>query len=328
MKKKVKWFNNSIKEIQISEDEPIPEGFVKGRLPKPKKIDSLVLKASKEVLFEKYILQNMPFKDLSAEFNITDKDARILLSHYKIKKDPMQARKNNNYTRTHEQSVEIGKKSRATQQRKWENKSVEEKEAWSNKCKEAQAKVSAETKKKKTEEYLTWWYGLSDQERAEINTKRKNSCKKAWQDYGDDIQARKKKTEKENRKNRLCRSVAEQKLFDVLIKCYQDTIYDIRVDDRYPYYVDFYIPSEDLFIELNAHPSHGRLPISKLSVEEYSKYPQKWLDVFARRDVEKQQCALKNKLNYIMIYPSATLEENKMINNNHELIELLYNSQL
>ena len=64
------------------------------------------------------------------------------------------------------------------------------------------------------------------------------------------------------RKNQLCRTKAEQKLYETLIKIYSDLQYDVKVNDKYPYYCDFYIPSLALFIELQAHPSHGRLPIN------------------------------------------------------------------
>ena len=39
-----------------------------------------------------------------------------------------------------------------------------------------------------------------------------------------------KATEKENRKDRLCRSVAEQKMFDTIVQYYPDVIYDVMVD--------------------------------------------------------------------------------------------------
>ena len=101
------------------------------------------------------------------------------------------------------------------------------------------------------------------------------------------------------------------------------------MNDKYPYYCDFYIPSLELFIELQAHPSHGRLPINKLSVDEYSKYSAKWVDVFARRDVEKINKAKKNNINLIRIYPRASLKENLELNEYKflDLVEICYYSQ-
>ena len=62
-------------------------------------------------------------------------------------------------------------------------------------------------------------------------------------------------------------------MFDTIIQYYPDVIYDVIVDGRYPYYCDFYIPSEDLFIELNAHPSHGSKPISMIPFASPSFLP-------------------------------------------------------
>ncbi len=127
---------------------------------------------------------------------------------------------------------------------------------------------------------------------------------------------RKKATEKQNRIQRtgqLCDSILEQNIYDKLIKVFPDLCYNIKVDERYPYFVDFYIPSKDLFIEINGHPSHGKLPISE-HLECDLRITGQWKDTYARRDPEKLRIAQKNNLNYIRIYPSATLSQNYNIN--------------
>ena len=325
--KTVRWYNNSEKEIQLNINEPIPEGFVRGRLPKPKKIDTLKSIVSKEDLYQKFIVENVLLKDLSIIYGISNSDVRQLLNYYKITKDPKLQAKNRDCSHSHEQALIIGRKSSKTQKQNWDNKSQKDKREWSEKCRQAQKNISPEKRAEITKKCTQWYSDLNQQEKDTINAIRSNTLKQRWKVSGEEIQSKRKKTERQNRKLRLCRSVAEQKMYDTLIKYYSDVQYDVRVDDRYPYYCDFYIPDEDLFIELNAHPSHGRLPYSELSFEEYSNYPLKWVDVFARRDVEKQQTAKDNNLNYLMIYPQATLDENLNINNNHKLVELLYNSQ-
>ena len=85
---------------------------------------------------------------------------------------------------------------------------------------------------------------------------------------------------------------------------------------RYPFYCDFYIKSEDLFIELNAHWSHGEHFYDDKSVED-NKLVQKWkckakkqgsryyyeaIDVWTKRDILKRDTALKNNLNYIVFW--------------------------
>lgn len=326
-----KWYNDGIEEKLIKDNESIPDGFVRGRIPKHKKIDDLKLIVDKETLYKDYIIKNISFVDLMESYNISRSDLRQLLNYYKIHKSQKNARKNNNYRRTHKQSIDIGKKSAKTQKENWNRKTIEEKQQWSNKCSEIQKNLNNEIKQKKVTAYKDYWNSLTDEEKSSINKKRSNSLKETWSDEDRKLEiiTRQRETAKENRKDRLCRSVSEQKMFDMLITLFDDVSYDIRVDDRYPYFVDFYIKHNDLFIELNAHPSHGRLPFDYLNIEEYSNYPVKWADVYANRDVDKYNKAIEQKLNYIRIYPQATLEENYKINNNKnkELIKKLYQTQ-
>lgn len=82
----------------------------------------------------------------------------------------------------------------------------------------------------------------------------------------------------------------------------------------YPYRCDFYIKSEDIFIELNLHWTHGGRPYDpddpkcqeqlKIWQEKAktSKFYQNAIETWTVRDVEKQKVAKKNKLNYITIY--------------------------
>lgn len=110
-------------------------------------------------------------------------------------------------------------------------------------------------------------------------------------------------------------SKPENELYSLL--CEQYGVNDVirqYSEERYPFACDFYIPSKDLFIELNASWTHGRRPynpnddecIKQLNIwKEKSKtsdfYKQAiytWTDL----DVRKQTCAKKNQLNYVTIY--------------------------
>ena len=167
MKKQIKWYNDGLKEIQVSEEEQIPNGFVKGRLPKPKKVDSIAKKISKEKLYKDYIIDNKSFVKLMDEYNLSKKELRCLITLYKIKKDPHMSRKNNLHKRTQEQSLEVGKKSSETQKKNWKNKSQNEKDAWSKKCSEVELNMSTEKRKKKADSYRTWWFSLTEEERGQ-----------------------------------------------------------------------------------------------------------------------------------------------------------------
>ena len=111
-------------------------------------------------------------------------------------------------------------------------------------------------------------------------------------------------------------SKKEEELYQELCEEYgtENIIRQYRDEERYPYYCDFYIKEDDLFIELNAHWTHGGRPYNP-DDEECQKQLKEWEEkakvskfyknaiiVWTKRDVEKIQCAIKNNLNYNFIY--------------------------
>ena len=97
--------------------------------------------------------------------------------------------------------------------------------------------------------------------------------------------------------------------------------------DRYPFHCDFYIPTEDLFIECNFHWTHGNHPFNKYSIVDMiklsrlklkareSKYHEIAIDVWTRRDVEKLNY-LKH-LNHLIFYSLSEMKDyfnNRRIN--------------
>lgn len=89
--------------------------------------------------------------------------------------------------------------------------------------------------------------------------------------------------------------------------------------DAYPFHVDFYIPSRDLYIELNAHWSHGGHWYSDCDAEIVanwmagSKYHQNSAVTFSVRDVRKRECARISKLNYVVFWESDLSDAKKWI---------------
>lgn len=83
---------------------------------------------------------------------------------------------------------------------------------------------------------------------------------------------------------------------------------------RYPFACDFYIPSEDLFIEFNRTWTHGGHPFDPMSLEDISKlemweekaksskYYKNAIYTWTNLDVRKQKIAKDNNLNYLTIY--------------------------
>ena len=85
-------------------------------------------------------------------------------------------------------------------------------------------------------------------------------------------------------------------------------------EERYPFYCDFYIKCEDLFIELNAHWTHGGQPYDPnddFCKTQLAKWQEKAktsqffanaIDTWTVRDVRKANVAKENNLNYKVIY--------------------------
>lgn len=86
------------------------------------------------------------------------------------------------------------------------------------------------------------------------------------------------------------------------------------VSERYPYHADFYDSDRDLFIEVNAHWTHGghwydtfsAFDASKLMdwQAKSSRYIDKAIKTWTSSDVAKRQCARDNKLNYVTFWDS------------------------
>lgn len=86
------------------------------------------------------------------------------------------------------------------------------------------------------------------------------------------------------------------------------------VSERYPYHVDFYDKDRNLFIEVNAHWTHGGHWYDTFSAFDAKKlmdwqaksslYIDKAIKTWTVSDVAKRQCARDNKLNYVTFWDS------------------------
>lgn len=86
------------------------------------------------------------------------------------------------------------------------------------------------------------------------------------------------------------------------------------VSEIYPYHSDFYDSDRNLFIEVNAHWTHGGHWYDTFSVfdtqklidwqEKSSTYIDKAIKTWTVSDVSKRQCARDNKLNYVTFWDS------------------------
>lgn len=111
-------------------------------------------------------------------------------------------------------------------------------------------------------------------------------------------------------------SKTEEFLYKELIRKYgkNDVVRQYADKERYPYNCDFYIPSIDTFIELNAHWTHGNHPYDPDSIEDQQKvkewksrgtrYYDNAIRTWTISDVKKREIAKKNNLNYVEIFSS------------------------
>lgn len=86
------------------------------------------------------------------------------------------------------------------------------------------------------------------------------------------------------------------------------------VSNKYPYHADFYDSDRNLFIEVNAHWTHGghwydtfsAFDAKKLDAWKLknSSYIDKAIKTWTVSDVSKRQCARDNKLNYVIFWDS------------------------
>ena len=140
------------------------------------------------------------------------------------------------------------------------------------------------------------------------------------------------KSEETKRKNHTFNtSKAEEELYDYIKNKFQDVKREYK-EERYPWKCDFYIPSLDMFIELNGHYSHGFKPFdetNKYDLLKLNLLKEKYYDFYKKHhrwppiittwtilDVKKRKKALENNLNYKEVW---NLQEGK------EYIDMLFN---
>ena len=210
---------------------------------------------------------------------------------------------------------------------------------------EIKDKISQKLKNKSPEEKETikrkkqlFWENLSDEERYKIHLNRSEAAKQFHMNLDDDKRIirskklstyrkckwsemsefdkeilREKRLKSMRERGTFNSSVVEDRIFELLIDKFGEVIRQYR-DERYPFNCDFYIPSKDLFIELNAHWTHGGMPydpnneVCKEQLRRWeeksknSKYYKNAIYAWTNLDVRKQKCAKENELNYKVIY--------------------------
>lgn len=157
-----------------------------------------------------------------------------------------------------------------------------------------------------------WWEGQSESMKeanrlAQLGKKRTDEQKEHYREGSQ--KAWKNKIENGTANS----SFTEETLYLKLVDEYSEVKRNYNEDPRYSWHCDFYIPSIDLFIEVNDFPTHYTEPFDSNNeehlklLEQYKTHPKDWVEqkrvgVWAGSDVLKRETAKKNNLNYIMLY--------------------------
>lgn len=284
------WYTNGDTEIQIdiSKGEIIPDGFHRGRKP---------LDNSKKELRTQKFKNTFNQKSQEEKDEINQKRSDTLKLNYSNKSQE--------------------EKDRIIQKRKntYNSKSEEEKALYKQ-------KLSNATKGKNLGK-TPWNKGLTSEtderikalsDKVSITNRRKyGQIKIENPKYFTDW--RKSVSDRMKQNGTYGTSSDEEKMFPQLqFKYGADDVIRQYSDDRYPFDCDFYIPSEDLFIEVNKHWTHGGHPFDETNLDDIyqleqwqekaktSKFYQNAIYVWTDLDVRKLKKAKENKLNYKVIY--------------------------
>ena len=124
------------------------------------------------------------------------------------------------------------------------------------------------------------------------------------------------------KQNKTFNSSSIEKQFEAYLKENNINYKTQYKSELYPFNCDFYLPDRDLYLEINAHWTHGGHPFDStnkddlLLLEQWKSKNTKFYDIaintWTVRDVLKRETAKKNNLNYIEVF-SSNIEE--LINN-------------
>ena len=181
------------------------------------------------------------------------------------------------------------------------------------------SELTEEEKETKTQKRLHTREQWTQEEKEEYSHKMSESAKKhraeASPEYWEQSITKAWETRRKNQT--FNSSKPEDEMYKQLCEKYRkdDVKRNYDLDERYPYACDFYIVSEDKFIEFQGHWTHGKKPFNPEEKDcqeklakwqekaKNSKFYQTAIYVWTDLDVRKRACAKKNNLNFEVIYP-------------------------
>ena len=147
----------------------------------------------------------------------------------------------------------------------------------------------------------------------EIQEKSKRTCLERYgvenYIYTDEF---KQKEYLSKKKNKTFNSSSIEKEFELYLKEKNIEYKTQYKSELYPFSCDFYLPQYELYIEINAHWTHGKHPYKSKDLDdqkkiEYwesknTKFYDNAIKTWTIRDVEKRKIAKQNNLNYLEVF--------------------------
>jgi hypothetical protein len=209
----------------------------------------------------------------------------------------------------------------------WDTKSEEDRQAFCEMRKAVEQGKSESTKQEILEKQIATqkanWLNKSDEEKAQFSDK----MKKVYAGFSKEkqlaMQMHRENTRRKN--NTFSTSSNEEHFYNSLVQVYgrTDVIRQYK-ESRYPFNCDFYIKSEDLFIELNLSWTHGKKPFEGNSEDlatlnlwktkaKTSDYYAGAIKTWTERDPLKLKIAKENNLKYLNIYTNTYFDYIKLL---------------
>lgn len=127
-------------------------------------------------------------------------------------------------------------------------------------------------------------------------------------------------------------SKPEENIYILLKENFPEVVRQHKDKERYPWNCDFFIPSVDIFIELQGMWTHNKHPYDYTSIEDQrileewkskeSKFYENAVHVWSISDVKKRETAKKNHLHWIEFF---TYDEDKIMREIENYIEDIKN---
>lgn len=282
------WYTNGIDEIQRGINDEIPDGYYPGRKPRTQQEKEISLNKLRNTLSKKTVDEiNAINQKRSNSLKTTYQNMSAEAKYAAIqKRKEIRANKSDEWKSEYRKKISdatLGKNKGKTPWNKGLNKYTDDRVYKSSKTLSSYMKKYASEMKSKDPEFF-----------------------KTWRDNINNIM---------RQNNSFNKSAAEDEYYQTLIHKYgEDDVVRWYSDSRYPFVCDFYIPSEDKFIELNRHWTHGGHPFNENDTNDISKL-KSWQDkgttskyylnaiyTWTILDVKKQFIAKENNLNYEAIY--------------------------